>query len=192
MVVRGSLTLMVALAVIAGVEIFVLLDSHHFPAPRQGRKPVMTEKATFGAGCFWGVEDAFRHRPGVVETTVGYAGGTYHNPTYPDVCAGHTGHTEVVQVEYDPTQVTYAQLLDIFWQEHDPTRHSKTQYRSVIFTHTPAQQSTAEAAKAHLAQSGKYKTPIQTEILPLTTFYPAEEYHQHYYEKQGGHGFCGL
>jgi peptide-methionine (S)-S-oxide reductase len=149
------------------------------------------EKATFGAGCFWGVEAAFRQVKGVTSTTVGYAGGALKNPTYKDVCTDKTGHAEVVQVEYDPSQVSYEDLLNVFWRVHDPTQLNRqgpdvgTQYRSVIFFHTPQQESAARASKEKLQRSGAYKRPIVTEILPAPEFYCAEDYHQQYLEKRG-------
>jgi len=155
------------------------------------------EKATFGAGCFWGIEATFRKVDGVVSTAVGYSGGSFQNPTYEDVCTDRTGHAEVVEVEYDPERVTYAQLLDVFWQVHDPTTLNRqgpdigTQYRSVIFYHTPEQKAQAEASKERLQKSGRAKRPIVTEIVPAAEFYRAEEYHQQYFEKRGlpGHRF---
>lgn len=157
----------------------------------------MTEKTTFGAGCFWGVEAAFRKIKGVVSTAVGYSGGRLKNPTYEDVCTDQTGHAEVVQVEYDPSRVAYDQLLDLFWQLHDPTTPNRqgpdigTQYRSAIFYHTPEQKSAAEASKERLRKSGRYQRPIVTEITPAAEFYRAEEYHQQYFDKRGiaGHKF---
>jgi len=149
------------------------------------------EKATFGAGCFWGVEAAFRRMPGVIETAVGYAGGTLDNPTYRDVCSGKTGHAEVVEVTYDPDQVSYEQLLTVFWDNHNPTTPNRqgpdvgSQYRSAIFFHTPDQQTIAQASKERLDRSGQYRRPIVTEITPASTFYRAEEYHQRYLEKRG-------
>jgi peptide-methionine (S)-S-oxide reductase len=151
----------------------------------------MTEKATFGAGCFWGVEETFRRTKGVTNTTVGYEGGTLANPTYQDVCTDRTGHAEVVQVEFDPAQVSYEQLLDVFWNSHDPTTRNRqgpdigSQYRSVIFYHTPDQQAAAEASRERLESSGRHRRPVVTEIVPAATFYPAEEYHQRYLEKRG-------
>jgi peptide-methionine (S)-S-oxide reductase len=150
----------------------------------------MTEKATFGAGCFWGVEATFRKIKGVTNTAVGYTGGSLENPTYKDVCTDRTGHAEVVQVEYDPAQVSYDELLNVFWENHDPTTRNRqgpdygTQYRSAIFYHTPEQKAAAQASKDRL-QSGRYRGPIVTEITPATTFYKAEEYHQQYLEKRG-------
>ena len=152
---------------------------------------MMTQKATFGAGCFWGVESAFRQIKGVVSTTVGYSGGTFKNPTYQDVCSGRTGHAEVVEVEYDPSQVSYEELLNVFWENHDPTQLNRqgpdmgAQYRSAIFFHTPEQEATARASKEALERSGRYKRPIVTEITPASDFYRAEDYHQQYLEKRG-------
>ena len=151
----------------------------------------MTEKATFGAGCFWGVEATFRQVPGVVGTTVGYLGGTLANPTYEDVCYSKTGHAEVVEVEYDPARVSYGELLDVFWENHDPTTLNRQgpdvgeQYRSAIFFHSPEQEAAARASKERLDQSGRFRRPIVTEITPASTFYRAEEYHQQYLEKRG-------
>ena len=150
-----------------------------------------TQKATFGAGCFWGVEAAFRELPGVVSAVVGYSGGHFPNPTYRDVCSGETGHAEVVEVEYDPSRVTYDQLLDLFWSIHDPTQLNRqgpdfgTQYRSVIFIHSPEQEASARASLAKLESSGRLKRKIVTPILPASEFWRAEEYHQQYFEKHG-------
>ena len=149
------------------------------------------EKATFAAGCFWGVEAAFRQVEGVVSTSVGYMGGTLKNPTYQDVCTDRTGHAEVVEVEYDPFKVSYDELLKVFWANHDPTTLNRqgpdigTQYRSVIFFHTPQQEAAAKAAKERLQASGKYKRPVVTEIVPAADFWRAEDYHQLYLEKRG-------
>jgi peptide-methionine (S)-S-oxide reductase len=149
------------------------------------------EVATFGAGCFWGVEETFRKIPGVKNTVVGYMGGTTENPTYEEVCTDKTGHAEVVQVEYDPAEVSYEELLDVFWNSHNPTTLNRqgpdvgTQYRSVIFYHTPEQKRVAEASKEKMDRSGKWKDPIVTEITPASTFYRAEEYHQRYLQKRG-------
>ena len=147
--------------------------------------------ATFGAGCFWGVEAAFRQVPGVLSTAVGYAGGSLAKPTYEQVCSGRTGHAEVVQIEYDPDKVSYQQLLDVFWSNHDPTQLNRqgpdigTQYRSVIFTHDAEQRQIAGASKAELDNSARFRRPIVTEILRFSAFYRAEEYHQQYLEKRG-------
>jgi len=148
-------------------------------------------KATFAAGCFWGVEDTFRQVKGVLSTTVGYTGGTKKDPTYKDVCGGRTGHAEAVEVEFDPSQVSYEQLLSVFWQSHDPTTLNRqgpdvgTQYRSAIFFHDAAQEAAARASKSALEKSGSFKRPIVTEITPASDFYRAEDYHQQYFEKQG-------
>jgi peptide-methionine (S)-S-oxide reductase len=149
------------------------------------------EKATFGAGCFWGVEAAFRQVKGVTSTAVGYMGGSLQDPTYKDVCTDRTGHAEVVQVEFDPAQVSYKDLLQVFWENHDPTTLNRqgpdtgTQYRSAIFFHTPEQQAEAQASKDALEKSGKFRRPIVTEITPAAQFWRAEEYHQQYLEKRG-------
>lgn len=146
--------------------------------------------ATFGAGCFWGVEAAFRRVPGVASTAVGYMGGAFENPTYHDVCTGTTGHAEVVQVEYDPSQVSYDALLDLFWAIHDPTSLNRqgpdvgSQYRSVIFFHDAEQRAAVLASKQRLELSGKYRQPLVTDIVPAASFYRAEEYHQRYLDKQ--------
>src|SRR2546423_1245882 len=151
----------------------------------------MTEIATFGAGCFWGVEAAFRQIAGVVDAAVGYSGGPTQNPTYKDVCTDETGHAEVVQVTFDPAKVSYEQLLDAFWQLHDPTQVNRqgpdfgTQYRSAIFFHSPEQEATAKKSKAALQASGKFRRLVATEITPARQFYRAEEYHQRYLEKRG-------
>ena len=148
-------------------------------------------KASFAAGCFWGVEAAFRQVEGVRETAVGYSGGRTENPTYESVCAGRTGHAETVEVEFDPAKVSYEQLLDVFWENHDPTTLNRQgpdvgeQYRSAIFFSTPEQEAAAVASKKAREKSGRYKRPIVTEITPASTFYRAEEYHQRYLEKHG-------
>jgi peptide-methionine (S)-S-oxide reductase len=149
------------------------------------------QKATFGAGCFWGVEDTFRKIPGVVSIAVGYSGGWMENPTYYDVCTDSTGHVEVVQMEYDPAKVSYEDLLKVFWESHDPTTLNRqgpdagTQYRSVIFYHSAEQKETAEGARQRLQESGRFKKTIVTAIEPAAEFYRAEEYHQQYFAKHG-------
>ena len=149
------------------------------------------EKATFGAGCFWHVEEAFRHLKGVLSTTVGYIGGTLKNPSYEDICTDKTGHAEALEITYDPKIITYEELLNVFWDIHDPTTKNQqgpdvgTQYRSAIFYHTLAQKTAAECSKETLEQSGKYRKKIVTEITKAPVFYPAEEYHQHYLAKHG-------
>ena len=150
-----------------------------------------TQTATFGAGCFWGVEAAFRQIKGVKATAAGFMGGTLDNPTYEDVCYRKTGHAEVVEVEYDPALVSYDELLAVFWENHDPTTLNRQgpdvgeQYRSAIFYHTPEQQAAAEASKQQLEREARYRRPIVTEIIPAATFYKAEDYHQQYLEKRG-------
>jgi peptide-methionine (S)-S-oxide reductase len=151
----------------------------------------MTEIATFGAGCFWGIEAAFRRVPGVVDAVVGYSGGEMPNPTYKDVCTDETGHAEVVQVTFDPAKLSYEKLLDAFWAMHDPTQVNRqgpdfgSQYRTAIFFHSPEQEVAAKKSKAALDASGKFRRPIATEITPAATFYRAEEYHQRYLDKRG-------
>lgn len=156
------------------------------------RMPNHFETAAFGAGCFWGVEERFSKVKGVKETTVGYMGGTLEHPTYEDVCTNRTGHAETCQVVFDPKEVSYEQLLDVFWNMHDPTAVNRqgpdvgSQYRSVIFTYSPEQKAAAEASKKSLEASRKFMNPIATEIVPASTFWPAEEYHQKYYLKHPG------
>lgn len=153
-----------------------------------------TEKATFAAGCFWGVEHAFRQTPGVLAAYSGYTGGRTENPTYEQVCGGRTEHAEAVEVEFDPAQVSYGQLLEQFWGLHNPTTLNRqgpdigTQYRSAIFCHSPEQLAAATASRDQLAASGKYPRPIVTQIAPAAPFYRAEEYHQRYFEKHGLRG----
>lgn len=148
-------------------------------------------KATFGAGCFWGVEAAYRQIPGVISTAVGYLGGTLENPSYYDVCTGRTGHAEVVEVTYDPSRLTYDDLLTVFWENHDPTTLNRQgpdigpQYRSAIFYHDDEQKEAAIRSKEERDRSGRYRRPIVTEITPATEFYMAEDYHQQYLEKRG-------
>ncbi len=149
------------------------------------------EKATFAAGCFWGVEAAFRQVPGVTATSVGYMGGKLKSPTYQDVCTDRTGHAEVVEVQFDPSEVTYEQLLEVFWQSHNPTTLNRqgpdvgTQYRSAIFTHNADQEAASRASKERLEQARAFPKPIVTEITPAQEFWRAEEYHQQYLEKRG-------
>jgi peptide-methionine (S)-S-oxide reductase len=154
-----------------------------------GRRQLQT--ATFGAGCFWGVEETFRNLEGVTATAVGYSGGTAVSPTYQGVCTGRTGHAEVVEVTYDPAKVTYEELLNVFWANHNPTTMNRqgwdigTQYRSAIFFHTPEQEEIALKSKENLEHSGKLRKKIVTEITPATAFYKAEDYHQQYLAKRG-------
>ena len=150
-----------------------------------------TQKATFGAGCFWGVEAVFRQTAGVRDAAAGYAGGKTENPTYEDVCSHETGHAEVVEVIFDPAEVSYETLLDVFWRNHDPTTRDRqgpdvgSQYRSVIFYHSPEQKAAAEAKLAELEKSGRFRRPIVTQVEPAPAFYRAEEYHQQYLAKHG-------
>ena len=154
-------------------------------------RQVTLEKATFGAGCFWGVEAAFRTVKGVVSTQVGYSGGRTPAPTYEQVCSGRTGHAEAVEVTYDPTQVSYNDLLRVFWENHDPTTPNRQgpdvgeQYRSAIFFHTPEQEAAAKASVAILEAEKRFRRPIVTQIVPAGPFHRAEEYHQQYLEKRG-------
>ncbi len=184
----------------AGVQIFTTVrpcSGHHrlsslvSMCSRYLAVEVAVQKATFAAGCFWGVETAFRKIEGVVDVAVGYMGGGTENPTYKEVCIDQTGHAEVVQVDFDPDKVSYPQLLDTFWQCHDPTQLNRqgpdvgTQYRSAIFFHSPEQESEAAAAKEQLAVNGKYSQPVATLVKPAAEFYRAEEYHQQYLAKRG-------
>lgn len=169
---------------------------HTMPQPLHAQKGEGTELATFGAGCFWGVEETFRQVPGVRRTQVGYSGGEVENPTYEQVCSGLSGHTEAIQIEFDPSEVTYEKLLDIFWTNHNPTTRNQQgpdigfQYRSAVFYHTPAQKELAELSKARLQESGVWGSRVVvTAIEPYINFFPAEEYHQRYFEKRGG-GTC--
>ncbi len=155
------------------------------------REYIDMQETTFGAGCFWGVEDAFSQVEGVISTTVGYSGGEFENPTYEDVCAGNTGHAEVVKIEYDENKVSFEELLKIFWNIHDPTTLNRqgpdvgSQYRSAIFYNNQEQELIAFELKNTLEAGKKYKNPIVTEIIPAKTFYRAEEYHQQYFKKRG-------
>ena len=154
--------------------------------------------AVFGAGCFWGVESSFRAVEGVVDVAVGYAGGNVAKPSYRQVCTGKTGHAEVVQVEYDPARVTFAQLVEVFWQIHDPTTLNRqgpdfgTQYRSVIFYSDEDERKAAEESKRRLDESGQLGRPVVTQIVPAAEFYRAAEYHQRYYERMGIAPTCGI
>jgi peptide-methionine (S)-S-oxide reductase len=151
----------------------------------------MRELATFAAGCFWGVEETFRTTPGVIDTKVGYMGGTVKDPTYQDVCTDETGHAEVVQVTFDPEKISYEQLLEIFWNCHNPTTKNVqgpdvgSQYRSAIFTHSSEQETKAMNSISALNRAKKFARPIVTEVMPAATFYPAEDYHQQYLIKRG-------
>ncbi len=153
--------------------------------------------ATFGAGCFWGVEEAFRNLEGVIATAAGYAGGTTENPTYKEVCSGRSGHAEVVRVEFDPVRVSYEQLLELFWTIHDPTQLNRqgpdvgSQYRTVIFHHGDRQRDAATASSEAVGKSGRFARPVVTQIEPASTFWRAEDYHQQYIAR-GGPGACAI
>ncbi len=148
-------------------------------------------KATFAAGCFWGIEAIFRKVDGVTATAVGYTGGMLDNPTYEDVCSGDTGHAEAVEVEFDQTKVSYEQLLDLFWSKHDPTTPNRqgpdigTQYRSAVFFHDPQQEKMVRKSIDKIESEKRFKNRIVTEVLPASAFYRAEDYHQQYFEKRG-------
>lgn len=194
-----KINLFIILALIVGIFFTAHTFSNATAAENETKsmenKNIQT--ATFGAGCFWGVELTFSKVKGVISTEVGYSGGHTDNPSYKEVCTNKTGHAEVIRVQFDPSVVSYNDLLNVFWELHDPTQMNRqgpdvgTQYRSAIFYHTPEQKTTAEASKKALAESGKYKRPIATEITAATTFYPAEEYHQKYLEKRG-RGACKI
>jgi peptide-methionine (S)-S-oxide reductase len=151
-----------------------------------------TEKATFAAGCFWGVEAAFRTVEGVIDTQVGYTGGQTETPTYKEVCSGKSGHAEAIEITFDPSVITYKELITLFWRVHDPTQVNRqgpdvgTQYRSAVFYHSPDQKTVAEQSKAALDGFGRLNRPVATKIVPAGPFYRAEEYHQRYFEKNGG------
>jgi peptide-methionine (S)-S-oxide reductase len=166
------------------------------PGDMEVSNNVKTEKATFGGGCFWCTEAQFQYLDGVTKVESGYAGGTVPNPSYEDVSTGTTGHAEVIQVTYDPSKISYEELLQAFWQSHDPTQLNRqgndvgTQYRSVIFYHNEDQHKLAELYKEKLQQSGAYDKPVVTEIAPMTAFYKAEDYHQNYYNENGSQPYC--
>lgn len=179
--------------------VLVLITAITSQAFASGNKmPPITEKATFGMGCFWCSEAIFQRLKGVVNVESGYAGGNYKNPTYEDVCTGNTGHAEVVQVTYQPEVISYKELLEIFWKMHDPTTLNRqgadvgTQYRSVIFYHTAAQKALAEAYKTELNNEKVYPDPIVTQIAPFTNFYVAENYHQNYFKLNGREPYCRM
>lgn len=166
------------------------------PVPATAATEVKTQKATFGAGCFWGVEEFFRTTKGVTATRVGYAGGEKDKPTYKEVCTDETGHAEVVEVTFDPSVITYEKLVSLFFKIHDPTQVNRqgpdygSQYRTVIFYHSPEQKAAAEAEIKRLTDSGRYKKPIATKVQPAPTFWAAEDYHQQYFFKRGIPNTC--
>jgi peptide-methionine (S)-S-oxide reductase len=175
------------------IPVLVALAATKKPAtqPATQESAMKTQTATFAAGCFWGVESTFRKIPGVLSTQVGYTGGRTPNPTYKRVCTDNTGHAEAVRIEFDPSKVSYQTLLETFFENHDPTTRNRqgpdvgSQYRSVIFFHTPEQEPLARAEKQKRNDSGDYPHPLVTDITAAKVFYPAEEYHQQYFEKQG-------
>lgn len=184
-----------------GVAVVIAAGILLLPERTRGTEPTMvdheqTQTATLGGGCFWCLEAVFEGVPGVRKVTSGYAGGTVANPTYEQVCGGKTGHAEVVQIEYDPTQITYAHILDIFWQAHDPTTlnrqgpDSGTQYRSIILYNSDEQRAEAEKSKGAQSATGAYRSPIVTEIVPLVKFYKAEAYHQDYFRNNPNAPYC--
>lgn len=195
---RGSLTVVDRLLnTLAAGLLLVLLPGMSVAAEKDSGGAVAVQRATFAAGCFWGVEDRFRRIPGVRDATVGYTGGHKERPTYDDVCSGLTGHAEAVQVEFDPAVVSYEQLLEAFFAMHDPTTKDRqgpdigSQYRSAVFFHTPEQKSAARAAIERLDESGRFRRAVVTEVVPAVEFWRAEEYHQRYVEKHGGEA-CGV
>jgi peptide-methionine (S)-S-oxide reductase len=193
MVKYAAMVLMAVTAVFAGCAGTAKGQNNMKCVSQEG--PAAYDIATFAAGCFWGVQAAFDKVKGVVSTTVGYTGGHTPRPTYRDVCSDSTGHAEAVEVVYDPSVVTYDDMLAAFWQMHDPTTPNRqgpdigSQYRSAVFYHTTAQESLATISKERLGESGKLKRPVVTEIVPASTFWRAEEYHQKYFQKHGG-GSC--
>jgi peptide-methionine (S)-S-oxide reductase len=179
------------------LSILAVLTALNWSAPAQPALPMntnQTETATFGGGCFWCMEAVFERLPGVKSVTSGFAGGLTAYPTYEQVCTGNTGHAEVTQIVFDPAKISYAKLLDVFWQAHDPTTLNRqgadegTQYRSIILCHGEAQKLAAEKSKA--AAQKNFKHPIVTEIAPYTIFYPAELHHQQFYDNNTNYGYC--
>jgi peptide-methionine (S)-S-oxide reductase len=179
-----------------GLRLCIIFFVASFAFAQDGRKVPLMEKATFGAGCFWCVEAVFERLDGVISVTSGYAGGTTPNPTYEDVCTGRTGHAEVAQITFDPSKITFDQLLKVFWESHDPTSLNRqgtdigTQYRSVIFYHNDEQKAAAEKSRASAQK--EFDNPIVTQIQPLKVFYAAENYHQDYYRNNQNAPYCTL
>lgn len=183
--------------VIALVSVAVLtcltamLNAEETPTTQPATQPSNREAATFAAGCFWGVESTFQRVPGVVSTKVGYTGGHRVNPTYKEVCTDRTGHAEAIEIQFDPSKVSYQQLLEVFFENHDPTTRNRqgpdvgSQYRSAVFFHNPEQEKLARAEIEKRNKSGDYVHRLVTQVVPSATFYAAEEYHQRYFEKQG-------
>ncbi len=179
-----------------GLTLCIMFFAASTAFAQDGRKVPLMEKATFGAGCFWCVEAVFERLDGVISVTSGYAGGTTPNPTYEDVCTGRTGHAEVAQITFDPSKITFDQLLKVFWESHDPTTLNRqgadigTQYRSVIFYHNDEQKAAAEKSRASAQK--EFDDPIVTQIQPLKVFYAAENYHQDYYRNNQNAPYCTL
>lgn len=194
--------LIAALPIIALVTGILIAMSHadeaskSAPTTSASRESDNLQKATFGGGCFWCTEAVFKELAGVRTVVSGYSGGHVEHPTYQQICTGTTGHAEVVQITYHPEKISYDELLEVFWKTHDPTTLNRqgndvgTQYRSVVFFHTPEQQKVAESYKKKLDESGAFERPIVTQIVPLQTFYPAEDYHQDYYALNPEQGYC--
>lgn len=182
---------MAGLSIVVGVQSGMAAQPESAAAPKSNVAGGKLEVATFAGGCFWGIQDKFDHVKGVVNTTAGYTGGTVKNPTYEEVCRHNTGHAEAVRVEFDPNVVTYERLLDLFWKIHNPSQVNRqgpdigSNYRSAIFYHTPEQKAAAEASKEKMNTVGGFNGSIATEISPAKEFYPAEEYHQHYFKRKG-------
>jgi len=171
--------------------------AENFPAPAPDEAAAGgLQLATFGSGCFWCTEAVFQHIKGVKKVVSGYTGGSVKNPTYRQVCDGNTGHAEVVQVTFDPKEVSYPELLEVFWRTHDPTTKNRqgndvgTQYRSAVFTHTERQKELAEDYRSRIDAAGVFPVPLVTEIVPIGEFYPAEDYHQNFYAENGGQPYC--
>lgn len=181
-------------AVLTGILVFAFTIASSQKQSPDGMKDLQI--ATFGAGCFWCTEAVFLNVKGVTKVVSGYSNGKVKNPTYREVCTGQTGHAEVTQITFDPAQVSFEELLEVFWNTHDPTTLNRqgadegTQYRSAVFYHNDEQKKIAEAYKKQLEASKLYKDPIVTEIAPLVSFYPAEDYHQNYYALNAGQGYC--
>lgn len=182
---------------VLNLSLLICLGSIIAHAQTSTKKPMKEiEVATLGSGCFWCTEAFFLRVKGIESVVSGYSGGKVKNPTYREVCSGLTGHAEVIQVKFDPALISYSEVLEIFWNTHDPTTLNKqgadegTQYRSVVFYHSESQKQTAEDYKKQLDKSGAYKNPIVTEISPFTIFYPAEDYHQNYYALNPNQGYC--
>jgi peptide-methionine (S)-S-oxide reductase len=194
---RSKLLLILSSLILSGL-LFMALSPNAKKVKKEKKVHTTTEVATLGGGCFWCLEAIYKRVKGVTQVSPGYSGGTVANPTYEQVSSGTTGHAEVVQVQFDPDIITYEEILDIFWQIHDPTQLNRqgndvgTQYRSVIFYHTPEQQKTAEASKRNLKEQKIFDAPIVTQIVPFRAFFPAEDYHKNYYDTNPNQPYCQL